>query len=71
MQSTYGFDDGTGLKVTIARYFTPSGVCIHGEGIKPDIEVKLDDKYNNTSISAIPREDDLQLQKAIEVLKNK
>lgn len=68
VQSTYGFDDETGLKVTIARYFTPSGVCIHGEGIKPDIEVKLDDKYNNTSVSAIPTEDDLQLQKAIEVL---
>lgn len=71
VQSTYGFDDGTGLKVTIARYFTPAGICIHGEGIKPDIEVKLDDKYNNTSVSAIPREDDLQLQKAIEVLENK
>lgn len=71
VQSTYGFDDGTGLKVTIARYFTPSGVCIHGEGIKPDIEVNLDDKYKDTSASAIPREDDLQLQKAIEVLRNK
>ena len=71
VQSTYIFDDQTGLKVTIARYFTPSGVCIHGEGIKPDIEVKLDDKYINTSVSAIPREDDLQLQKAIDVLTNK
>jgi len=71
VQSTYGFDDGTGLKVTIARYYTPSGVCIHGEGIKPDVEVKLDEKYKNTSVSAIPREDDLQLQKAIEILKNK
>jgi len=71
VQSTYIFDDQTGLKVTIARYFTPSGVCIHGEGIKPDIEVKLDDKYINTSVSAIPREDDIQLQKAIDVLTNK
>ncbi|HEY5583028.1 MAG TPA: S41 family peptidase [Ruminiclostridium sp.] len=71
VQSTYGFDDGTGLKVTIARYFTPSGVCIHGLGIKPDIEVNLDDKYKNTPISAIPREDDLQLLKAIEVVGNK
>lgn len=69
VQTTYGFDDGTGLKVTIARYFTPSGVCIHGQGIKPDIEVKLDDKYSNMSVSAIPVEDDVQLQKAIEVLK--
>lgn len=71
VQTTYGFNDGTGLKVTIARYFTPSGICIHGEGIKPDIEVKLDERYKDTSVSAIPREDDLQLQKAIEVLSNK
>lgn len=70
VQTTYGFDDGTGLKVTIARYFTPSGVCIHGQGIKPDIEVNVSDKYKDTAVSAIPREDDLQLQKAIEVLRN-
>lgn len=71
VQTTYGFSDGTGLKVTIARYFTPSGVCIHGEGIKPDIEVKLDEKYKDVSVSAVPREDDVQLMKAIEVLSNK
>ncbi len=71
VQSTYGFEDGTGLKVTIARYFTPSGICIHGEGIKPDIEIKLDDKYKDTSASAVPREDDLQLQEAINVLGSK
>jgi carboxyl-terminal processing protease len=29
------------IMVTIAKYYTPSGVCIHGKGIKPDIEVKL------------------------------
>jgi carboxyl-terminal processing protease len=68
VQTTYGFKDGTGLKVTIARYYTPSGVCIQGTGIKPDIEVKLDDKYKDTPVSAIPREEDLQLQKAIELL---
>ena len=71
VQTTYSFDDGTGLKVTIARYFTPSGICIHGEGIKPDIEVKLSDKYKDTPVSAIPREDDLQLQKAVQVIQNK
>ncbi|WP_024832284.1 S41 family peptidase [Ruminiclostridium josui] len=71
VQTTYSFKDGTGLKVTIARYYTPSGVCIQGEGIKPDIEVKLPDKYKDTDVAAIPREDDLQLQKAIEVISQK
>ncbi len=71
VQTTYSFKDGTGLKVTIARYYTPSGVCIQGQGIKPDIEVKISDKYKDTDIAAIPREDDLQLQKAIEVVSQK
>ncbi len=71
VQTTYSFDDGTGIKVTIARYFTPSGVCIHGEGIKPDIEINLPEKYKDTPASAIPREDDLQLMKAVQFLGNK
>lgn len=33
--------DGSVLKVTIARWFTPNGANIDKEGIKPDIEVKL------------------------------
>ncbi|HEX9060190.1 MAG TPA: S41 family peptidase, partial [Clostridia bacterium] len=41
VQSVVDFKDGSGLKYTIARYFTPSGVCIQGKGIMPDVEVKL------------------------------
>ena len=33
--------DRGALKLTTARYYTPSGVCIEDVGIKPDIEVKL------------------------------
>lgn len=61
-------DDGSGLKVTIARYFTPSGVCIQGIGIQPDIEVQVEEKYKNMPASQIPKEDDVQLKKAVEVL---
>lgn len=61
-------DDGSGLKVTIARYFTPSGVCIQGIGIQPDIEVQVGEKYKNMPASQIPKEDDVQLKKAVEVL---
>ncbi|MCR4651713.1 MAG: S41 family peptidase [Lachnospiraceae bacterium] len=40
--------DGTAVKMTISKYYTPSGVCIHGTGIEPDIEVEFDaDKYVN------------------------
>lgn len=69
VQTPIEFSDGSGLNVTTSRYYTPSGVCIHGIGIKPNIEVKLDPKYNGVSVSLIPRKDDLQLNKAIEVIK--
>lgn len=71
VQVDYPLDDGSGLKVTIARYFTPSGVCIQGIGIQPDIEVQAEDKYANTPVSQIPKEDDNQLKKAIDIIKNK
>ena len=32
--------DGSGLKITIARYYTPKGRSIQAEGIKPDIVVQ-------------------------------
>nr|HPO50632.1 S41 family peptidase [Spirochaetota bacterium] len=32
--------DSDGYKITIAKYYTPSGVCIDGVGIEPDVEVK-------------------------------
>lgn len=70
VQVTYDFKDGTGLKVTIARYFTPSGVCIQGKGIQPDIEVKMDDKYKDLPASLVPEADDYQKKKAIEVIKD-
>lgn len=64
-------EDGSGIKVTISRYFTPSGVCIHGVGVKPDIEIDVAGEYRNTPVSQIPRNKDMQLQSAIEVVKGK
>jgi carboxyl-terminal processing protease len=61
--------DGSGLKVTISRYFTPSGVCIHGTGIKPDIEVDVLGDYKNYPVSQIPRDKDVQLKSAIETMR--
>lgn len=46
VQTIYPFADGSGVKITTSRYFTPKGVCIHGEGIAPDIVVEFDsEKY--------------------------
>ncbi|AEV67221.1 S41 family peptidase [Acetivibrio clariflavus] len=70
VQAVVNLDDGSGLKVTIARYFTPSGVCIQDVGIEPHIKVELPEKYRNVAVSQIPKEEDNQLQKAIEVIKD-
>lgn len=52
------FEDDA-VKLTIAKYYTPSGRSIDGTGITPDIEINLDE--NATS--------DTQLNKALEILK--
>ena len=64
-------DDGSGIKVTISRYFTPSGGSIHGVGILPDIEIDVSSEYKNLPVSQIPRNKDVQLQSAIEAVKGK
>lgn len=68
VQSVYPFMDGSGMSMTIAKYYSPNGVCIHGVGIEPDYAVSLDEKYAGYYASSVPEEDDTQLKKAIEVL---
>lgn len=69
VQTMYKFDDGSGLKYTIAKYYTPKGTDIQGKGIAPDIVVELPKEV--AQMTDIPRDKDTQLQKAIEVLKQK
>ena len=40
VQSIIPLSDGTALRLTTAKYLTPSGVSINGTGIQPDVEVK-------------------------------
>lgn len=40
VQSVVRLGDGSGLKLTVARYFTPSGISIQAEGIHPDVEIQ-------------------------------
>lgn len=55
------YQDGSSLKLSIAKWLTPNGRSIEKNGITPDIEVKLtDDDYNNNK--------DPQLDKAVEVI---
>ncbi len=40
VQSIFPLTDGSAVKLTTMSYFCPSGVCIHGIGIEPDIAVE-------------------------------
>jgi carboxyl-terminal processing protease len=40
VQAVEPLRDGSGLKLTIARYYTPNGNTIQAQGIKPDVVVK-------------------------------
>lgn len=69
VQNLIPLTDGSAIKLTTERYFTPSGFCLHEKGITPDVEVELDEGLKQ-KIVILPDEDN-QLQKAIEVLKAK
>ena len=56
--------DETSLKITIARWLTPNGVSISKNGLEPDIKVE----FTKEDFEAGR---DPQLEKAVEILKNK
>ena len=63
VQRLLSISDGTAIKLTIAKYFTPNGNYIHGTGIEPDVYIEFDSEaYTNDGY-------DNQLQKGIEILK--
>jgi carboxyl-terminal processing protease len=63
VQQIFDLGDGTSLKLTIAKYYTPNGRNINGTGITPDVEVEY------VADESDPEADN-QLDKAIEVLKD-
>jgi carboxyl-terminal processing protease len=71
VQSVRGVGNGSGLAVTIAKYFTPDGRDINHEGIQPDVKIDLTDaqreqlRKERTKIGTL---DDPQFAKALEVL---
>ena len=76
VQTIIPLADGSGLRLTTARYFTPKGRSIHGKGITPDIVI--DPPKDEASVprpgtpppsEAEMMKRDVQLQRAIEILK--
>lgn len=67
VQTIFPLSDGDALKLTTAKYFTPSGNYIHEVGIEPDIELEYE--YLNPEGEEYEEKYDNQIQKGIEVLK--
>lgn len=59
VQSLIPLSDGSGLRLTTAKYYTPKGTSIQGVGITPDIVVKLEVKDGKEQHRVV-REKDLE-----------
>ncbi|MDO5302223.1 MAG: S41 family peptidase [Tissierellia bacterium] len=68
VQTLLPLPGGAGLKLTTSEYFTPSGVNIQDKGIEPDVVVALPEETQGIGVEHL--EEDLQLQRALEILKD-
>ncbi len=66
VQSILDLGDGTAVKLTVSKYYTPNGNNIDGVGIEPDVEVEIPEEAYLDYV--ITFEEDAQLQTAIELL---
>lgn len=65
VQQLYPFADGSALKLTIAKFYTPNGTVINKHGLEPDYKVEMEPRF-------VGRGDkDTQLQKALDIAKSK
>lgn len=64
VQNVLPLGDGTAIKITTQHYYPPSGYDLHKVGIKPDLEVDLNEG------AKIGTDSDNQLSAAIDILKN-
>jgi carboxyl-terminal processing protease len=70
VQSLLYLSDDTAIKLTIQRYYTPSGDCIQGIGITPHVIVEMSDALSRR-VGRLTLEEDIQLQTALEIIEGK
>jgi len=86
VQTIFPLEDGSALKLTVAKYYTPSHKVIHQQGITPDITVPASDaekgalllQHTPGAVAALPPKEraeveavrDEQLLRAEDLLKN-
>ncbi|MFH1613437.1 MAG: S41 family peptidase [bacterium] len=79
VQSIFLLKEGNAMKLTVAKYFTPKGKCIHHKGISPDViveipeEVEIKLRSKNIFVEEKTEEkkiEDIQLQRAVDIIKS-
>lgn len=68
VQSVRQLSDGSAIKLTTAKYYTPKGNYIHEVGIEPDVELEYN--YTGDKNADYDKSKDNQIQKALEVLES-
>lgn len=71
IQTTFRLPDNRGIHLTIGRFYSPEGNEINGVGVAPTYEVENPEEYQWMDVDIIPFEEDLQLKKALDVIKTK
>ena len=70
VQELEKFDNGSSLKLTIAKWLTPNGISISDKGIEPDTKVEIpEDATEKGDVVIGEQGKDPQLDKAIDLLK--
>lgn len=68
-QYTYELKDGSGVGLSVGKYYTPKGESLEKVGITPDVTVTVtDEQAAEIYYGLLPHEEDPQLQAAIEAL---
>ena len=71
VQSIQEMIDGSALKLTTARYYTPNDRNIHGNGIEPDVKIEFEEIDKPNSLLPDPYNKDNQIIAVIEDIKSK
>jgi len=64
VQNIFNLTRETGVKLTIAEYYTPSGRSINGVGINPDVEVAATDEKGTNQLAAAQKYIEEEITKA-------
>lgn len=67
VQTIQPLSDGSDVKITIAKYFTPKGNDINKKGIAPDVEAEVSE--DSTDWTELTHEEDTQLQAALKEIR--